>query len=209
MAPPQEKPTQPGVSTDEGQPGPSQPGITDPGPPSQPGVSTDPGNQAPSQPGPSQPGVTDPGKPGPSQPGVTTDDPGGTPPKSGLPHPEPLPDIALTSPDGWRVVPQALRNNQFAFENAAYRWKSLQQSLLDLRLSELDLGIIGSVEGIVGDYNRALETIDGKAKAGEQSLIDTGNALRTVADVYERQDQAYYESFGYIAGQLGQPTPPR
>lgn len=127
-----------------------------------------------------------------------------------LPHPDPLPDIQVTDPhDGWRVVPQALRRNQFAFDNAAHRWATLRQSLLDLRLSELDLGILGRVEGIIEDYNHALEKIDGKVEKGQQRLTDSGNGLRAVADVYENQDRSYYESFGYLAGRLGQASPPR
>lgn len=168
--------------------------------PQQPGVTTDP---------PQQPGVT---PKSPQQPGVTTDQPqpGVEPPHSGLPHPEPLPKIDVTNPnDGYRVVPQALRKNQFAFDNAAHRWGSLRRSLLDLRLSELDLGIIGQVEGIINDYNKALETIDGKAVTGQQHLTSSGNALRSVADAYDGQDRSYYESFGYIGGQLGQVSPPR
>lgn len=127
-----------------------------------------------------------------------------------LPHPEPLPKIDITNPnDGWRVVPQALRKNQFAFDNAAHRWGTLSRSLLDLRLSELDLGILGKVAGIIEDYNEALETIDGKVKPGQQRLTDDGNALRSVADLYENQDRSYYESFGYLAEQLGRVSPPR
>lgn len=164
----------------------------------------------PQNPGPRQPGVTTdpPQQPGgpthsPKQPGVTTERPR-------MPHPDPLPTIDVTNPaDGWRVVPQALRRNQFAFDNAAFRWGTLRTSLLDLRLSELDLGIIGKVEGIIEDYNHALETIDKKVDTGRQRLTDSGAALRTVADVYEAQDQSYYESFGYLGEQLGQPSPPR
>lgn len=163
-------------------PAPRQPGVTTDDPPQQPGVTT--------------------GSP-PRQPGVTTERPR-------LPHPEPLPGIDVTNPtDGWRVVPQALRTTQFAFDNAAFRWGTLRGALLDLRLSELDLGIIGKVEGIVVDYNHALETIDKKTETGQRRLTDSGAALRTVADVYESQDQSYYESFGYLGEQLGLPSPPR
>jgi uncharacterized protein YukE len=110
--------------------------------------------------------------------------------------------------DGWRVVPQALRDTQKSFDDTANRWQSLQTSVAGWKLGDGDLGLLGRAAGIIGDYNGSVDQIHTKLGTGYQSLHDASTALNGVAAEYEKQDEAYFEAFGYKEEDLDHVPPP-
>lgn len=110
--------------------------------------------------------------------------------------------------DFWRVVPQALRSSQRAFEDTADQWYGLHRALPEWKLGDGDLGLLGRVAGVVEDYNQAVDDITTKAKTGVDSFRAMSQALDDVARTYEAQDEKYYEAFGYLDENRGKVPPP-
>jgi hypothetical protein len=110
--------------------------------------------------------------------------------------------------DFWRVVPQALRDSQVAFDDTADRWEGLYLTMPDWRLDDGDLGLLGRVAGVVKDYNQAVDTITAKTQTGLDSFRAMSQALDDVARTYEALDEKYYEAFGYLDKNRGRVPPP-
>jgi hypothetical protein len=123
----------------------------------------------------------------------------------------------MTEPDGagrlsekgYRVVPAALRNAQKAFAITGDEWDALGKEMAEWTLADGDLGLLGRLAGVVGDYNQSVNEIIGKVQTGAQSLHAAGTALDTVATAYEKQDEKYYAKFGWTEKQMdGVAAPP-
>lgn len=64
-------------------------------------------------------------------------------------------------------------------------------------LKDGDLGLIGRATGIVEEYKRAVEVVSTHVKTGAANLATAGDNLKKAADLYEAQDERYYDAFGY------------
>ncbi|WP_328604956.1 type VII secretion target [Amycolatopsis sp. NBC_00345] len=106
---------------------------------------------------------------------------------------------------GFEVVPGALRKTQASFVDAAERHIQLiNQDLPNFRMSQLDLGLIGKLTGIIPEYNAALDQISQKVTASCSSLTSAAYNLDSAAKAYEAQDEEYYKKFGWLAEKVNE-----
>jgi hypothetical protein len=104
---------------------------------------------------------------------------------------------------GFEVIPQALRDTQTAFDDAASRWDNLsQKDLPTWRMHDGDLGLLGRLAGVVQDYNGAIDQVIGKAKAGSDGFRQASVNLDKAAKAYEAQDEEYYKQFGWASATI-------
>lgn len=115
---------------------------------------------------------------------------------------------ARLSHNGYLVVPAALRNAQKTYDVVAASWDTLREDVLSWTLEDGDLGLLGRLAGVVGDYNGAVQEIADKLQTGSQSLHSAGEALNHVAAAYEAQDEKYYAAFGWTQKQMDGVAPP-
>jgi hypothetical protein len=101
---------------------------------------------------------------------------------------------------GYGVVPDALRANKIAWDQAEDNWEALASGLRnDVVMGGGDMGLIGRLAGFPDDYNNARETILKTVNDGQRQMQDVAHTLDTVAKTYEEKDAEYYRQFGYIS----------
>lgn len=109
----------------------------------------------------------------------------------------------------FKVVPEALRRAQMAFDYAQQEWGILAESMRsEWLMGAGDLGLIGRVSGIVDVYNAVVAEMSSQVETGQVKLARTSDALREVASDYEAVDEEYYEKFGWIERDLDEVAPP-
>ncbi|HEY0499709.1 MAG TPA: hypothetical protein VGD48_28445 [Kutzneria sp.] len=114
------------------------------------------------------------------------------------------------SNDGYEVVPESLRHAQQAFDDARERFQRLAlNETPEWQLGAFDLGLLGGLSGVVGDYNESLSVVRDKLRAGSARFGEVSEALDKTAKVYEAQDDKYYEQFGWLAQDMNSPYQPK
>jgi hypothetical protein len=116
-------------------------------------------------------------------------------------------DARLTE-RGFRAVPAAVRNAQKTYDIVASSWAQLGADMLDWKMADDDLGLIGRQAKVIDDYNAAIDTIAGKLNTGAERMRSAGAAVNDVATAYEAQDAAYYAKFGWLEKDLDGVAPP-
>lgn len=100
---------------------------------------------------------------------------------------------------GYKVVPQALRDNVKFLQDAADAWEQAKRALDHQQFDDSDLGILGRASGATRYYNDALADVLDRLREGIDALENAGVQLKAVADEYESRDAEYYRRFGYMA----------
>lgn len=104
--------------------------------------------------------------------------------------------------DGFKVVPQSLRDTAKAFDAAAGQWKAANTAVSGATLNDDALGLLGRLSGFVTSYNSTVTTASGLLTQGETALHDAATKLGTVASTYENKDADYYAMFGYLQKEM-------
>jgi uncharacterized protein YukE len=99
---------------------------------------------------------------------------------------------------GFKVVPQALRDNVKFLQDASDAWESAHNALNGKDLGANDIGLLGRASGAVRYHNEALHDVIDKLKKGSAVLEDAANKLKVIAEDYESRDARYYRKFGYL-----------
>jgi hypothetical protein len=106
--------------------------------------------------------------------------------------------VGLVRGTSYGVVPDALRTNKIAWDQAEDNWEQFANSLRnDVVMGDGDMGLIGRMAGFPSDYNNARETILKTVGNGQRQMQDVAHTLDDVAKTYEEKDAEYYEQFGY------------
>lgn len=99
---------------------------------------------------------------------------------------------------GYKVVPEALRDNVKFLQEAADSWAAAHNALKGRDLGDSDIGLLGKLSSAVRNHNEALNAVVGCLNEGVTTLEEAARKLKRIADEYESRDAEYYAKFGYI-----------
>jgi hypothetical protein len=104
--------------------------------------------------------------------------------------------------EGYRVVPDALRDMWEGLGDAHRDWGDMRDSVDNLVLRTLSLGVLGELSSYSTAYNDVKDVVVDKLTVGHEALHETAKALEKVAKFYIEQEAEYYEQFGYVESEM-------